>query len=64
MKEKFYISVHGGEGWESVTDDVADEIESIRIHWPKVPIDVLLENIMIFPLAARLHAKTFVKDEN
>jgi len=61
---KYYVSIHGGEGWEAIVDEdkIGDEIDAILSHWPRVPEHVLLEQIFIFPMSSRFELVPLIKE--
>lgn len=51
---RYYVSMHGGEGWEETTNDPQKAFEAICRHWPKVDRTRLARDTYVFPMDARL----------
>lgn len=54
--KQYYISLHGGEGWENVVDEdkISDEVDTIIKYWPGIPASELIREIYIFPMESRI----------
>lgn len=54
---KYYISIHGGEGWEDTVDsfeEIEPVVQEILDHWPRIDPKELRKKIYVFPMEARV----------